>query len=157
MDISLLPCSSPPWTVAAFQLSNRVSCYDRRSIGQSLRIERPSGDYNQIFITVRQLQVCWCGALSLTRGRVCRLQLLLAFASAFIIGFESLGARDCILLSQIREFPFRRPLRLAGSRWRYSTPPPHGRNGPNTKHLFQQYLLLHSYPLPRERVYPTVA
>jgi hypothetical protein len=29
------------------------------------------------------------------------------------------------LLSQIRDFPFHRLLRLAGSRWRYSTPPPH--------------------------------
>jgi hypothetical protein len=27
----------------------------------------------------------------------------------------------------IWDFPFRRLLRLAGSRWRYSTPPPHGR------------------------------
>jgi hypothetical protein len=33
---------------------------------------------------VRQLRVCWCGALSLTSGRVCRLQLLLALASGFI-------------------------------------------------------------------------
>jgi hypothetical protein len=65
-----------------------------------------------------QLRVCWCGALSLTRGRVCRLQLLLALASAFILGSES--------LSQIRDFPFRRLLRLAGRRWRYSTPPQHG-------------------------------
>jgi hypothetical protein len=32
-----------------------------------------------------------------------------------------------ILLSQIRDFPFRRLLRLAGSRWRYSIPPSHGR------------------------------
>jgi hypothetical protein len=31
-----------------------------------------------------------------------------------------------ILLPQIRDFPFRRHLRLAGIRWRYSTPPPHG-------------------------------
>jgi hypothetical protein len=31
-----------------------------------------------------------------------------------------------ILLSPIWDFPFRRLLRLAGSRWRYSTPPPHG-------------------------------
>jgi hypothetical protein len=31
------------------------------------------------------------------------------------------------LLSQIRDFPFRRLLRLSGLRWRYSTPPPHGR------------------------------
>jgi hypothetical protein len=31
-----------------------------------------------------------------------------------------------ILLSQIRDFPFRRLLRLAVLQWRYSTPPPHG-------------------------------
>jgi hypothetical protein len=42
------------------------------------------------------------------------------------LGSESLGIRDRILLSQIWDFPFRRLLRLAGSRWRYSTPPPHG-------------------------------
>jgi hypothetical protein len=91
-----------------------------------LGINHPSGSYDQIFITVRQLRVCWCGALSLTRGRVCVLQLLLALASAVILRSEPLGTRDHILLSQIRDFPFRRLLRLAGSRWRYSTPPPHG-------------------------------
>jgi hypothetical protein len=37
-----------------------------------------SGAYDQIFITVRQLRVCWYVAPSLTRGRVCRLQLLLS-------------------------------------------------------------------------------
>jgi hypothetical protein len=37
------------------------------------------------------------------------------------------GTCDHILLSQIRGFPLRRLLRLAGLRWRYSTPPPHGR------------------------------
>jgi hypothetical protein len=36
-----------------------------------LGIKHPSGAGYQIFITVRQLQACWCGALSLTRGRVC--------------------------------------------------------------------------------------
>jgi hypothetical protein len=46
------------------------------------------------------------GALSLTRGRVCRLQLLLALASAVILGSESRGARDHILLPQIRDFLF---------------------------------------------------
>jgi hypothetical protein len=40
----------------------------------SLGIKPPSGAYDQIFITVRQLRVCWCGALSLARGRVCLLQ-----------------------------------------------------------------------------------
>jgi hypothetical protein len=77
-------------------------------------------------ITVRQMRVCWCGALCLTRGRVCRLLLLLALASTVILASESRGSRDLILLSQIRDFPFRRLLRLAGLRWRYSTPPPHG-------------------------------
>jgi hypothetical protein len=78
---------------------------------------------------------CYCQAVaclfSLTRGRVCRLQLLLALASAVILGYESRGTRDHILLSQIRDFPFHRLLRLAGSQWRYSTPPPHGIALPN--------------------------
>jgi hypothetical protein len=91
-----------------------------------LGVKYPSGAKDQIFITVRQLQVCWCGAPCRTRGRVCNLQLLLVVASTFIHGSESRGARDYILLSQIRDFPFRRLLRLAGLRWRYSNPPPHG-------------------------------
>jgi hypothetical protein len=60
------------------------------------------------------------------RGRVCRLQLLLVLVSAVIFGSESRRTLGHILLSQIRDFAFRRLLRLAGSRWRYSTPPPHG-------------------------------
>jgi hypothetical protein len=92
-----------------------------------LGIKHPSGTNDQIFITVRQLRVCWYGALSLTRGRVCRLQLLLALASADIFGSDSHGTREHNLLSQIRDFPFRRLLRLAGLRWRYSTLPPHGK------------------------------
>jgi hypothetical protein len=62
---------------------------------------------------------------SLPRGQVCRLQLPLALASAVILGSESLGTRDLILLYEIRDFPFRRRLRLEGPRWRYSIPPPH--------------------------------
>jgi hypothetical protein len=41
-------------------------------------------------------------------------------------GPSPLGLETYILLSQIWDFPFRRLLRFAGSRWRYSTPPPHG-------------------------------
>jgi hypothetical protein len=52
--------------------------------------------------------------------------MLLGLARVFFVGSESLGTRDHILLSQIWVFPFRRLLRLAGSRWRYSNPPPHG-------------------------------
>jgi hypothetical protein len=91
-----------------------------------LEIKHPSGAYDQIFITVRLLRVGWCGALFITRGRVCRLELLLALTSAIILGSESGGTGDHILLSQILDFPFRRLLRFAGLRWRYSIPPPHG-------------------------------
>jgi hypothetical protein len=78
-----------------------------------LGIKYPSGTYEEIFITVRQLRVGWCGALFLMRGLVCRLQLLLVLASAVILGSESLGTRDRILLSQIWDSCFRRLLRLA--------------------------------------------
>jgi hypothetical protein len=91
-----------------------------------LGIKHPSGAYDQIFIIVWQLPVCWFWAPSLTRGRVCRLQLQLTLTSAVIFGSESRRTRGHILLSHIWDFPFRRLLRLAGSRWRYSTPPPHG-------------------------------
>jgi hypothetical protein len=90
-----------------------------------LGIKHPSGAYNQIFVTVRQLWVCWCEALSLTRGWVC-LQLLLAHTSAVILRSEYHGTCVHILLFQIRDFPFHRLLRRAGLQWRYSTPPPHG-------------------------------
>jgi hypothetical protein len=60
------------------------------------------------------------------RRWVCRLQLLLALASAVILRSEFHGTRDHILLSQIRNSLIRRLLRLAGLRWSYSTSPPHG-------------------------------
>jgi hypothetical protein len=39
-----------------------------------LGIKHPCGAFDQVFITVIQLRVCWYGTLSLTRGRVCLLQ-----------------------------------------------------------------------------------
>jgi hypothetical protein len=70
-----------------------------------LAVKHPSGAQDQIFISVRLLPVCWCGALSLKRGRVCRLQLLLALDIADILGSESRGTHNHILLSQIRDSP----------------------------------------------------
>jgi hypothetical protein len=61
------------------------------------------------FLLIRLLRVCGCAALSLKRERVCLLQILVALA---IFGSESRGSRDHILLSQIRDFLFRRLLRL---------------------------------------------
>jgi hypothetical protein len=81
-------------------------------------MKHPPGAYDQIFLASRQLRVCWCGALSLTRWRVCRVQLLLLVLASLVI----FGSQDHILLSQTRDFPFRRLLRLAGLRWRYSNP-----------------------------------
>jgi hypothetical protein len=77
-------------------------------------------------IAVWLLRSFFCGAPSLTRGRVCLLYMLLSLPKAVFLGSESFDTRDHILLSQIWDFPFRRLLRLAGSRWRYSTPPTHG-------------------------------
>jgi hypothetical protein len=42
-----------------------------------LSVKHPSGAYDQIFITSRQLLVCWCGAHSLTWGRVSQAQQFL--------------------------------------------------------------------------------
>jgi hypothetical protein len=91
---------------------------------------------------------------SLTRGWVCRSQFLLALASAVILRSESCGTHDQILLSQIRDFTFRRLRRLAGLRWRYSNSPPHGmtrafltphfeyliRHVPHKKHRVRHFL-----------------
>jgi hypothetical protein len=51
-------------------------------------------------IIFRQLRFSWCRATSLTRGRVCSLQLLLGLASAVFLGSEDLESYDYILLSQ---------------------------------------------------------
>jgi hypothetical protein len=108
----------------------------------SLGVKHPAGAQDQIFITVRQL---W-GCFSLTRGRVCCLQLLLVLASAVIFDPEFRGTHDCVLLSKFPQpgrsgpriyisqeqggpgippgtrFPLSLLLRLAGLRWRYSEP-----------------------------------
>jgi hypothetical protein len=93
-----------------------------------LGIKHPCEAYDQFFITLREFRVCWCGAFSLTRGRVCRLQFLLVLTRAVFLGSESRGTRDHILLSQIQDFLFCRLLRLARLRWRYSTPSSYGIN-----------------------------
>jgi hypothetical protein len=93
--------------------SKTKSHYDWRSVSQYVLVSNPIwGSWPDIY---------YCFTVT-----VLFLYMLLALASAVFLGSESLGTRDHILLSQIWGFPFRRLLRLAGSRWRYSTPPPHG-------------------------------
>jgi hypothetical protein len=124
-----LPFSSPPTTrrvtVELFDPASTrgelswVLCYDRWSAGQSV-LEQST----LLGLTTRSLLLSDnCGfvdfeAPSLTRGRVCHLQFLLALAIAVIFWSESHRTRGHILLSQIWDFPFRRLLRFAGSRWR---------------------------------------
>jgi hypothetical protein len=128
------------------------------SLPVSLGVRHLTGTRDQFFfpfkIFFRQLRVCYFVVPSLTRGRVCNLQLLLVFSSAVPLGSESRGSQDHILLSQLLRllqpggqgprvfipqeqggpdipprtvFPFRRLLRLAGLRSRSSIPPPHGK------------------------------
>jgi hypothetical protein len=125
-------------------------------------------------IFFRQLRVCYFVAPSLTRGRVCKLLLLLVFANAVALGSESHGTQDHILLFEFLRapkpggpgpriyisqkqggpdippnigFPFRRLLRLAELVRRYSIPPPHGK--PVISDKLSDYKLLETDPIPR--------
>jgi hypothetical protein len=105
----------------SLQSQNHIAT-DGQSV--SLDVEPHLGLMTRYLLPFDSYGLLFCGAPSLTRGRVCLLYMLLALASAVFLGSESLGTCDHILLSQISDFPFRRLLWLAGSRWRYSTPPP---------------------------------
>jgi hypothetical protein len=95
--------SSVAWTVVSLaKLSQSYITNDGQSASLSW-CQPPSGVQDNVFVTVRQLRVCWCGTPSLTSGRVCSLELLLVIASAVIIGSYSLGTHDHTLLSQIRD------------------------------------------------------
>jgi hypothetical protein len=142
---SRLHFSSLPTTRrSTVEVSDPASTWDWVSLSLILRptvswpvclgIKHQSRTYDQIFVTVRQLRVCWCGAFSLTRGRVCRLQCCWPSPEQSFSGPSPRGTSDDILLSQIQDFPFRRLLRLAGLRWRYWTPFITSRHGPHRKH-----------------------
>jgi hypothetical protein len=79
------------------------------------------------------------GALSLTRGRVCRSELLLVLANAVILGSKSLGIHYDILLSSSYS------LSLDPRKYRFH------RYGPKVLRL------LFPYSLPRKRAYLAVA
>jgi hypothetical protein len=60
-------------------LSKSKSCYDRRSVGQFFLVSSPLlGLMTRFFNTARHLRVYWYGEPSLTRRRVCLLQLVLS-------------------------------------------------------------------------------
>jgi hypothetical protein len=59
----------------------------------------------QLFFQLNACFHCPYVTSSLTRGWICRLQLMLPLASAVVIRSESRGTRDHIILSQIRDSP----------------------------------------------------
>jgi hypothetical protein len=73
----------------------------------SLGVEPPSGAHDPIFITVWQLQSCYCGAPSLRRGRDCllseSLSALVSHLSATVIYLWPVRANK--LRRFIREWP----------------------------------------------------
>jgi hypothetical protein len=90
------------WTELHCQFKSKL-CYDRRySRPVCLGIKHPSGAYDQIFITVNQLRVCWCGVLSLTRGPVCRLPDSVGF-SLYNLASDNSTENICCLTVDIRE------------------------------------------------------
>jgi hypothetical protein len=68
------------------------------------RDPRPIFPFHSLII-FRQLRVCWCGATSLTRSRICTFQLLLGIACAAFLKSESHGTPRHILLSIFFRLP----------------------------------------------------
>jgi hypothetical protein len=87
----------------------------------SLGVEPHLGHMTRyLFLSDSYGLVLW-GALSHERTGLSFVYTAGPFQRVFL-GSESLGTREHILLSKIWDFPFRRLLRLAGSRWRYRPP-----------------------------------
>jgi hypothetical protein len=101
-----------------YESQSQVKVTLRLTVSQSvsLGVEPIWGSWPDIYYSLTITVLFLWGALSDDRTG-----LFFVYAAG-----SSLGTRDHILLSQIWDFPFRRLLRPAGSRWRHSTPPPCG-------------------------------
>jgi hypothetical protein len=111
------------WSCGSFQftpsgLSSTYFCQSQSQShitthGQSVSLswcQAPIWDPRPIFslnslIIFRQLRVCWCGAPSLTRSRVCSFQFLPGIARVAFLGSDSHGTHDHILLSLFLNLP----------------------------------------------------
>jgi hypothetical protein len=81
------------------------SCYDRRSVGQSILVSSAHlGPKTRFLMLSDSCGFRDVGHLLWGEG-VCRLQLLMALASAVILGSEFRDTNGHILLSQIRDSP----------------------------------------------------
>jgi hypothetical protein len=106
------------------QSQNHIAT-DGQSVSQPNLVSSPIwGSRPDIYYTLTIMVLFLWGTHSEERTGL-SLYMLLALARAVFLGSEPVGTRDHILLSQIWDFLLRRLLRLAGSPWRYSTPPAH--------------------------------
>jgi hypothetical protein len=94
----------------------------------SLGIKPPSGLMTRYFNTVRHLWVCWYGAPSLTRGRVCLLQLLLSSPAQSFSGPSLAGLMATFYCLRFETPPVWRTRSL------YLYPPGTGWPGYNPRH-----------------------
>jgi hypothetical protein len=100
-------CESPHCHPNTITLLAQAEAMLRPAVSRSvyLGVTHPPEAHDQIFVALKQLRGCWCGAPSLTRGRVRSLHLLLGFTSAVFLGSKSRSTEDRILLSQIWNTP----------------------------------------------------
>jgi hypothetical protein len=101
-----------------FNVSQTHIATDSQTVSQSvsLGVEPPLGLMLRYLLLFDSYGLIFCGAPSLTRRRVCLLNVLLALASAVPTIFYCLKFETSFFVASYG---------LAGSRWRYSTPSLH--------------------------------
>jgi hypothetical protein len=112
-DCLLWPWLDLDWLVPPSPSPSHIAT-DGQSVSKSW-CRAPSGAHDKIFITVWHFRSCFCGAPSLTRGRVCLLYMLLTLRPSSKLGFYNLGHCYAMDLLFIRPFEQFVPFHLLGN------------------------------------------